>query len=106
MGDEDDGASRLGNDDATVDERASVLVSHAGTRPRAAVATPDPAHTRRGARSLARARPPQRTVPERRVMATTRASAVCSRVHMVRTYTWPRTETNQRANQSTCVFSE
>ena len=34
-------------------------------------------------------------------MATTRASSVCSRVHMVRTYTWPRTETNQRANQST-----
>jgi len=42
-----------------------------------------------------------RPVPERRVMATTRASSVCSRVHMVRTYTWPRTETNQRTNQST-----
>ena len=40
-------------------------------------------------------------VRERRVMATTRASSVCSRVHMVRTYTWPRTETNQRTNQST-----
>ena len=45
-------------------------------------------------------------VRERRVMATTRASSVYSRVHMVRTYTWPRTETNQRTNQSTCVFSE
>ena len=34
-------------------------------------------------------------------MATTRASAVCSSVHMVRMYTWPRTETNQRTNQAT-----
>ena len=42
-----------------------------------------------------------RPVRERRVMATTRASSVCSSVHMVRTYTWPRTETNQRTNQST-----
>jgi len=42
-----------------------------------------------------------RPVRERRVMATTRAASVCSRVHMVRTYTWPRTETNQRTNQST-----
>ena len=40
-------------------------------------------------------------VPERRVMATTRASSVCTSVHMVRTYTWPRTETNQRTKQST-----
>ena len=40
-------------------------------------------------------------VPERRVMATTRAASVCTSVHMVRTYTWPRTETNQRSNQST-----
>jgi hypothetical protein len=40
-------------------------------------------------------------VPERRVMATTRASSECTSVHMVRTYTWPRNETNQRTNQST-----
>ena len=33
-------------------------------------------------------------------MATTRASSVCTSVHMVRMYTWPRTETNQRTNQS------
>ena len=52
-------------------------------------------------RSSARTRTSRRAVPERRVMATTRASAVCSRVHMVRTYTWPRTETNQRTNQAT-----
>ena len=42
-----------------------------------------------------------RPVPERRVMATTRASSVCTRVHMLRMYTWPRTETNQRTKQST-----
>ena len=52
-------------------------------------------------RSSTQSRTSRRAVPERRVMATTRASSVCSRVHMVRTYTWPRTETNQRANQST-----
>ena len=40
-------------------------------------------------------------VRERRVMATTRASSVCTSVHMVRMYTWPRTETNQRTSQST-----
>ena len=34
-------------------------------------------------------------------MATTRAASVCTRVHMLRMYTWPRTETNQRTNQST-----
>ena len=34
-------------------------------------------------------------------MATTRASSVCTSVHMVRMYTWPRTETNLRTNQST-----
>ena len=34
-------------------------------------------------------------------MATTRASSVCTSVHMVRMYTWPRTETNQRTSQST-----
>ena len=36
-------------------ERASALFSNAGTRPRAAVATPNSAHARRGARSLAHA---------------------------------------------------
>ena len=40
-------------------------------------------------------------VRERRVMATTRASSVCTRVYMLRMYTWPRTETNQRTNQAT-----
>jgi len=35
-------------------------------------------------------------VRERRVMATTRASSVCTSVHMVRTYTWPRMATERR----------
>jgi hypothetical protein len=72
--------SRLGNDDATGDERASVLVSHAGTRPRAAVATPDPAHTRRGARQLDRVR---RNAPR---PGATRYGAYA--VLRVRVYTW------------------
>jgi len=39
-------------------------------------------------------------VPERRVMATTRASSVCTSVHMVRMYTWPRTATERRTTPS------
>jgi hypothetical protein len=75
--------SRLGNADATVDERASVLVSHAGTRPRAAVATPDPAHTIIGARQLDRVRhnAPCRSDALWRVRGAARASE-----HMVRTH--------------------
>ena len=57
------------------------------------------AHKKR--RLAARTRTSRRAVPERRDMATTRASSVCTRVHMLRMYTWPRTETNQRTNQAT-----
>jgi len=75
--------SRLGNDDATDDECASALFSHAWTRPRAAVATPNSAHTRRVARRLNRVRrvSPSRSDALWRVRGAARTS-----VHMVCTH--------------------
>ena len=91
--------SRLGNDDATIDESASALFSHAWTRPRAAVATSNSAHTRRGARQLNRVR---RVVPRpgaTRYRDHTRLCCMYECTHVA--YTWPRTETSQRTNQAT-----